>query len=59
MRGRKKVKRGFVLLLLFLAAGLFLQPLRAAELQCGIWCPECGKWQENFTGKVPESLNGG
>ncbi len=58
MRGRKKVKRGFVLLLLFLAAGLFLQPLRAAELQCGIWCPECGKWQENFTGKVPESLNG-
>lgn len=58
MRGRKKVKRGIILLLLFLTAGLFFQPLQASETQCGIWCPSCAKWQEQFRGSVPDSLNG-
>lgn len=48
MRGRRKVKRGIVLLLLFLTAGLVLRPSQAAGIQCGIWCPYCAKWQENY-----------
>ena len=58
MRGSKKVKRGIVFVLLFLMAGFVFQPSKAAEMQCGIWCPGCAKWQENFAGKVPDSLTG-
>lgn len=56
MKERKKVKTGIVLLLLFLAAGLVLQPSQASELQCGIWCPYCAKWQESYTCSLPPEL---
>lgn len=32
--------------------GAFLQSLKAAEGQYGIWCVDCGKWQDHYEGNI-------
>ena len=39
-------------LLVHALEGAFLQPLKAAEGQYGIWCADCGKWQDHFEGSI-------